>query len=395
MQPVRATALQYVLLFAATGVSLPFASLWMASRGLSAGEIGLLLALPMLARVLTGPGIAIWADGFVLRRTGIAWLGVVSALGYGLAAIGANPWIIGLGWFVGAGAVAALIPLVDVLALRLSRRAGFAFATTRGFGSAAFVCANLLMGALLVRTGAEVVIVWLVVVMALMALAAQLSLPPEQVHIDPDVQAGSRERFAGLGDLLRSRPFVLTIGAVGCVQAAHALYYAFSAIQWERQGLSSATTGALWAFAVVIEIGFLWVLDPWRRKRGIGAWSLLAMGAGAAVLRWALMAASPDLPWLWAIQSLHALTFAATYLAGVELVEKISPPQSLTAAQTLSSALSGGLLIGLATAMAGPLYAHWNGQAYLAMSLLALIGLGLTWLAYRTTRANAMVDTRD
>jgi hypothetical protein len=46
--------LQYVLLFGANGVSLPFAGLWFHARGLDGAEIGALLAAPMLGRLVTG-----------------------------------------------------------------------------------------------------------------------------------------------------------------------------------------------------------------------------------------------------------------------------------------------------------------------------------------------------
>ena len=48
-------ALQYTLLFGASGVTLPFAGLWFRAQGLSGAQIGVLLAVPMLARALTGP----------------------------------------------------------------------------------------------------------------------------------------------------------------------------------------------------------------------------------------------------------------------------------------------------------------------------------------------------
>jgi len=74
------------------------------------------------------------------------------------------------------------------------------------------------------------------------------------------------------------------------------------------------------------------------------------------------------------LQMLHALAFAATYLAGVQIVERLCPRDSHTAAQTLSSALSAGVLIGLATLASGPLYDFVGLKAYLAMAGLALIG---------------------
>ena len=102
-------AVHYVLLFGSTGVSLPFAGLWFQSQGLNGAEIGTLLAAPMLARLVTGPMIAVWADSFAYRRTAIAILSVVAAISYGAAGLveGYALWL--PLWFIGATAAVGLI----------------------------------------------------------------------------------------------------------------------------------------------------------------------------------------------------------------------------------------------------------------------------------------------
>jgi len=366
-------ALQYVLLFAANGVTLPFAGLWFRAQGLSGAEIGVLLAAPMLGRLVTGPALAVWADGFLTRRAPIAILGAVMAAGYAGAGLanGFAGWAIG--WFVGATAAAALIPLSDVLTLRLAARHGFTFSLPRGAGSAAFVLANLGMGALLLRTPVDAVIVASVVAALGIVLVAAVLLPSERVTDGATVRG--RERFRGLGRLLADPVFMLAIFAIGVVQAAHAFQYGFSAILWQTQGISAAVTGQLWAFGVVVEIALMWVVEPWRRRAGIGPWSLLVIGCIASILRWSLMAMAPPLWALWPLQALHALTFAATFLAGLQLVERLSPPDGHTAAQTLSSVLSAGILIGLATIVSGPLYDRFGAGGYWAMAALSALGL--------------------
>jgi len=373
MSPAARMALQYVLLFAANGVTLPFAGLWFRAQGLSGAEIGLLLAAPMLGRLVTGPALAVWADGFLTRRAPIAILGAVMAAGYAGAGLanGFAGWAIG--WFVGATAAAALIPLSDVLTLRLAARHGFTFSLPRGAGSAAFVLANLGMGALLLRTPVDAVIVASVVAALGIVLVAAVLLPSERVTDGATVRG--RERFRGLGRLLADPVFMLAIFAVGAVQAAHAFQYGFSAILWQTQGISAAVTGQLWAFGVVVEIALMWVVEPWRRRAGIGPWSLLVIGCIASILRWSLMAMAPPLWALWPLQALHALTFAATFLAGLQLVERLSPPDGHTAAQTLSSVLSAGILIGLATIVSGPLYDRFGAGGYWAMAALSALGL--------------------
>jgi len=373
MSPSRRMALQYGLLFAANGVSLPFAGLWFLQNGLSGAEIGVLLAAPMLGRLVTGPAIALWADGFRHRRTPIALLLLIAAIAYGAAGLVQGFALWAPLWFVATTAFGAVIPLTDVLTLRLARRTGFTFAVPRGCGSAAFVGANILMGALLVRVPVDAVIVWTVVACTACAAVAAFVAPSEPVGDEGRV--AGRERFAGLGRLVRDPVFMTAIFAVGCIQATHAFYYGFSAIAWKAQGIDETLTGLLWAFSVVVEIGFMWVIEPWRRKRGIGPWVVLMVGGVAAVVRWTALAFAPPLWMLWPLQTLHALTFAATYLAGVEIVERLSPRDSQTAAQTLSSMLSAGVLIGLATLAAGPLYDLWGVGGYLAMSGLAAVGL--------------------
>ena len=373
MNAAARMGLQYVLLFGASGVSLPFASLWLRAQGLSGGQIGIVLAAPMLGRIVTGPLLAVWADGFRTRRAPIALLGLVMALGYGGAGLLDGFAVRALCWFIGATAAAALIPLSDVLTLRLAARDGFTFALPRGCGSAAFVAVNVGMGALLLGAPVDVIVIWITVLGLAIAAMAALVLPAEPVGEGAPLRG--RERFRGLGRLLVDPVFMTAIFAVGAVQAAHAFQYGFSALLWKAQGISEAVTGQLWAFGVVVEIALMWLVEPWRRRAGIGPWALLVIGAAAAIVRWTAMAFAPPLWLLWPLQGLHALTFAATFLAGIQIVETLAPRDSQTAAQTLSSVLSAGVLIGVATALSGSLYDRFGAGGYAAMAVMSAAGL--------------------
>jgi len=373
-------ALQYSLVFAANGVSLPFIGLWLRAHGMDGAQIGVLLAAPMLGRLITGPAIALWADGFRHRRTAIVFLAIA-----GTAAFAAMPLTQGFGWwsllwFVATTCSGAIMPLSDVLTMRLAAREGFAFSVPRGFGSAAFVAANVVMGALLVTAPVDAVIWWLVATGVMLALWARFGLPAEPVL--EGGPARGLERFAGLGRLVRDPVFMAAIVAVGCVQASHAFYYGFSAILWKAAGAPESLTGLLWGASVVVEVVFMWWLDPWRRRVGIGPLLMLGLGAGGAVLRWSLFALEPPLWSLWPLQVLHTFSFAATFLAGVQLIERLSPRDSHTAAQTLGSMMSSGVLIGLATLASGPLFDRFGAGGYWAMAALAALGglvaLGLT-----------------
>ena len=383
MRSSTASALIYGLIFAATGVSLPFAGLWFESRGLTGSEIAVILAAPMLARAVTGPMVAVWADGFQLRRTALAWLALVAAIAYGACMVveGFGLWL--TLWFVASTAAASLIPLSDALTLKLARKDGFAFSIPRGVGSVTFIIANVAMGLLLRSGEQDVILLWVVGVSLLLVMAALLA-PREPVH--EAVTQARPARLAGLGQLISDRPFMTAVTAVSLIQASHAFYYGFSAIAWREQGVATRDVGLLWGFSVAVEVGLMWGLEPWRRRRGIGPMPMLILGGGAAIVRWTALAMGPPLALLWPLQALHALSFAAVFLAAMQLVERLAPASQATAAQMVYSSLSAGILIGLATVVSGPLYDDYGVGGYLAMSVLAALGLGLAFTIRRNLK---------
>jgi PPP family 3-phenylpropionic acid transporter len=88
-----------------------------------------------------------------------------------------------------------------------------------------------------------------------------------------------------------------------------------------------------------------------------------------------VLAFSPPLWLVFPLQTLHVLSYAATFLASLQLVEKLSTPRNASAAQAINSALSGGLLMGLATMASGPLFDRFGAHGYLLMTLMCLAGL--------------------
>ena len=71
----------------------------------------------------------------------------------------------------------------------------------------------------------------------------------------------------------------------------------------------------------------------------------------------------------------HVLSYAATFLASLQLIERLSTPRNASAAQTLNSALSAGVLMGIATMASGPLFDRYGAQGYLLMSAMSLAGV--------------------
>ncbi len=384
--PVR-LGLFYGAIFIGTGVSSPYLPVWFAHHGLNGGRIGLILSLPMLARALTAPLLAIWADSFKLRRTALLVMSLLVTIAYGLMALplGFAGWAVV--WFAASSMFTTLSPLADVIVLARARRDGFNFGWPRGIGSAAFIVGNVGMGAILTRGSSDLVLVWMFAAVSITAVAARGLLPADPVHAEGHAAAFS-DRMAGLGELLRDPVFMTAVISCGLIQSAHAFYYAFSTLAWKHQGIAEATTGLLWATGVATEIAFMWFMEPWRRR--MGPRHLLTLGGVAAVGRWSILAFSPPLWMLFPLQTLHALSYAATFLASLQLTERLSTPRNASAAQTLNSALSGGVLSGVATMVSGWLFDRVGAQGYLLMSLMCVAGVLGALRLYGQPRLNTI-----
>lgn len=382
MLPLR-LGLFYSAIFIGTGASSPYMPVWFAHHGLSGAEIGLILSLPMLARAVTAPGLAVWADSFRLRRTALIFMSAAVAAAYAAMALplGFLGWA--AVWFLAYSGFATLSPLTDVIVLNRARLHGFNFGWPRGIGSAAFIVANVGMGALLTRGSPELVLVWITACAALTALAARVLLPPDPVHDEGHVRARA-ERWAGVGELLRDPGFMTAAVSAGLIQSAHAFYYGFSTLTWKAQGIPESLTGILWGVGVAAEIGFMWFLEPWRRR--IGPRNLLVLGGAAAVVRWTALAFAPPLWLVFPLQTLHFLSYAATFLASLQIVERLSTPRNASAAQAINSALSGGVLMGLATMASGPLFDRFGAGGYLLMAGMCVLGLAGALQLYRIRR---------
>ncbi len=363
----------YAVLLIGSGASSPYAGVWFRSHGLSGAAIGLILAAPALGRALTGPALAIWADGFALRRTPLILVALGLAAAYVGLALVSGFWAWLALWFVSQSLLAAMSPLVDVITLRRASQGGFNYGWPRGIGSMVYVVGNVGMGALLQIAPANALIVWIVVAALACAIAARWALPADRVHEDGERLPG-RDRLKGAGELLRDPVFVLAIVSTGLIQASHGFYYGFSALTWRRQGVGEAMTGVLWGVGVGAEVVFLWFTEPWRRR--IGPERLVFLGGAGAVARWACLALSPPLWLLAPLQILHALSFTSTFVGSLQLVEKLAPARSASIAQTLNSVLAGGFLIGFATMASGALFDAVGARGYFAMSAIAGAGLG-------------------
>ncbi len=290
-----------------------------------------------------------------------------------------------------AGAVAILIaytltslaatpvmPLSETYALKGLSARGRTYGPVRLWGSFAYIVGNFAAG-----FAADIMpardLIWLMVAATiLLALAAStlpsLPLPPHEA------EGKSRTRAR----LLRDPSFIAVLAAAALIQASHAFFYGFSAVQWRAAGFDGTVIAALWGLGVAAEI-VLFAMQA-RLPAFFEPTVLLLVGACGAALRWIGMALDPPALLLPFLQMLHALSFGATHLGALMfLMRRVPPGQAATAQGYLAITL--GLAMAAATAVSGLLYDDLGSRAYLAMALAALGGGACGLIAHRMRNA--------
>ena len=265
------------------------------------------------------------------------------------------------------------MPLTETVAVSGVRHAGLDYGRMRLWGSLTFVAASFAGGFAIAHWGSGAGI-WLVAIgCALTVIAAHL-LPREVLTgDDPEPSRAPWWKAEEPRMLLRQPAFVAFLLASGGVQAAHATFLTFGTLIWQMQGLSGGWIGALWAIGVFAEVALFAVSGGLVRT--FGPVALLAAGAAASILRWVVMGFDPGLGILVPLQILHGVTYGASHIGAIAFISKAVPPRAAGSAQALYATVAAGLAMGLATLVAGWLYARHGGASYFAMTIIAAFAL--------------------
>lgn len=360
----------YGALFFTIGIYLPFFPVWLKARGLDADEIALVLALQIAVRIVSGPIFSFLADKTGRRRTLLIWLALVPVAGALALVVIQSIWLIGLVAVAAAFFWTPIMPMSEVIAVRGAAEQKLDYGRMRLWGSIAFIVASL-GGGLALDVMAPGHIIWVLVVSHSLIVLALVWLPKET---DPEQDKAGPPKPVRVGDaarLLVSPLFVVFLLATGLTQASHSVYYSFGTLHWQAGGIPGGAIGVLWSLGVIAEVALFAVSG--RAVRLFTPSGLIALGAGAAVVRWAGTAIDPGVFSLAVLQALHGLTFGATHLGVIHHISRTVPDHLHNTAQALYSSVAGGVIIALATASAGPLYQAYGAYAFLAASLMAAV----------------------
>lgn len=354
----------YFFYFAYLGAFAPFFALYLTSVGMNAVEIGVLMALPQLTRILA-PHLWGWLADHSGRRIGVVRIsgaaGMVAFLG--VFAGDSFAWLFAV-LFAMMFFWSAALPLVEATTLSKLGDETARYGRIRVWGSVGFIAAVVAVGYLIDATSPRSVL-W--VIAGLMAGMLLLSFTLAEARPEPH-----ESDDLPVWQIVRKPAVLAVIGASALMAAAHGPYYTFYTIHLVDYGYSKSAAGWLWALGVICEIGiFIWMS---RLYRAFTLRSILIASTLLAALRFVVIGWGADsIVLLLAAQTLHAASFGSFHAAAIGVVHKLFRGRHQARGQAIYGSLAyglGGTIGGLASGYA------WGGLGP-ALTFTLAAGCGL------------------
>jgi len=366
----------YTSFFIYLGIVTPFWAMWLSSRGLSPSEIGIIIAVPYIIKIIVAPLISQAAD-----KRGEYWWPLLFSVAFSVIVSGfyffaSGFWSLLLITLVVNLTMPAVLPLMETITVGQSAKHNLNYGHIRSFGSVAFIVASLLLGLFLKNNSIDYVL-WAFYGSMILLLITIIILPRGNRKT---VAPGKIKSVSPIKHLLSDGDFILFLCVVGLLQMSHGVYYSMGSIYWKENGLGEDVIGFLWAIGVIAEIIFFIYFQKVITKYPLSA--IFAIIGLFGAIRWVTMAISVSLPVLFVVQLIHGLTFGASHLAAIHYLSHKVKRDYAASSQSLYSALPLGLGMGLATYMGGVIYEKVSSGAYFLMAFLCVLAFLLSVIRF-------------
>jgi len=368
----NALRLFYFVHYASFGIFLPFFPRWLEGRGLHGLAMGAVLAVVPAVGVLAPIAVGALADSLGLRAQLLRVAAIGAAVMLGLLALLAAQQsstasaleMVGYVLLVGLFALARtpLFGIADVVALESLGDDSAAFGRLRLFGSLGFVATAISIGFLIDVDGA-VAFPAAIGGLYLATFVAASWLPARTTAL-PSTS------WAALGEMKRHGAFFTMVALWQLANSAYDSSYSFKV---RDAGLTDRDAGWFWGVGVLAEV-LLMAVAPLLLRRATPT-TLLVLGVGTSAIRWGLIAFASSFASLFALQLLHAITFALTWMVCNAHLRRLSAFGRIATAQgALTTSVGVGSVIGM---LAWPaVYARFGSEVtFVAAGLVAAVAL--------------------
>jgi PPP family 3-phenylpropionic acid transporter len=373
LTPELRTTFYYSTIFTTSGAFTVYGGIWFTDMGLSAGQIGIINALPVFVMLVLNMVVGRIAD----RASDWRQVIVLGSMLGGLFSVGLffvhDFWSILIVWALGSIPFTAIGPVVDAATMRMTRRNGTDYGAIRAWGTVGYMVTLYVTGQIVTAFGGNAFLPFFVGLALLRGLVS-FGLP--------NFRAPKQERNLAKGaSRLREvmKPwFLLPLIGWSMVFATHLILNAFQGLLWKQQGMSELVIGLLIALGAASEAGMMFLFKRFSGR--VPARLLILISAVVSAIRWVAMGFAPDLPWLVGLQLLHSITFALGFLGCVHFIANWTSEEIAAEAQSFFQVLQLGFSV-VALLVFGWLIGLMGAKAYFTAAGFAAAGGVLIWLS--------------
>lgn len=306
---------------------------YLVSQGISAEEIGSIMALAPLVGLLMQPIWGAAADRMKWKNTVLAILTAGTALallagGFVRSALWAYAVVCSYSFFC-----TSISPMMETIALEALEKGRYNFGPVRMTGTIAYALTAPLVGFVL-ADNYRLVPFFAALFMGL-GLLALLCMPRVEGH-----QHGRRERVS-VARLLKNRQLMLMMAFTVVLMLGMSHYNTYFSLYFQQLGADSSQLGLSFFLAGAGEVPFLLMGDRLFRRLGVGR--LLLISAAAMALRMLLIGVSTDLTFVLLTQLLHGLCYIVLSFAMAKFVNLVVPDELKASGQMLLAVVGFGL----------------------------------------------------
>ncbi|MFY0543730.1 MFS transporter [Brevibacillus sp. H7] len=349
--------------FSVLAIFLSFLPLYLAGRGISPAEIGLMVGVGSFIGILSQPFWGMISDKYKTIKTVI-----LLTLGISI--------VVGSVLFQSAGALRLLIlvglmyffllptdPLTESLNYRISERHGVSFGAIRMFGAIGYAAASLLVGYAVEYLGMGS-LSYLFLGFGFLTIVVCLFLPDAPAVAKPI-------SFADLKRFFTYRKTIWFFLLVLIAATPHRTNDNFLGVFIQSLGGSAGMVGQAWFFAAVSEVVFFAWSGRWMRP-GTEI-KLITLAAAVYAVRYTLCYLVTDPQWVVWLQLLQGITFAVFYSASIQYLYRMIPEEWRATGQTVLAVVFFGISGIVGSLVGGWVFHAFGGsQLYLLMAAVSL-----------------------
>jgi len=372
--------LVFFLYFSTLGTYGPYLAVYLAEKGFSGVQIGLLLGSMPIAILIASPIWSYISD--VLHKRKI--LLVIGCTGAGLASL-ALGWVDQYGlnflWIILMAIMSApILPIgtaivLDALEVK-GKREGFGM--VRLWGSLGFAITSLIWGGFFLDRILDYFSWGLAGIFFLLG-AISLFLPEKKGEL-------TFTSLGGVKILGQNKRLVFYLLASIFIGASISAYNNYQTVFFQSLDASALLIGIIVSMQAFVEIPMM-LLMPFFFKR-FSMRLMIMIGGIALFVRWGLYLITQQAGWVIPIQFLNGVGIPAFFVVGVAYIDQIVSQKWRATAQGLYNAAFLGIGSAIGVYLAGMIYEWFNVRSIWVLNLiLGLIGLGLLVLAFWGTKS--------